>query len=347
MLRSCTPAGRELLVGIVFLLAASCGNVTVGGGQGGGSGAGGGAAAGGAAGTGGGGGATGGMGGGGATGGMGGGGATGGPSTGCLLLDEVTLAGDVAGLALVDASSGVLGASENPNPPAAGYVPVQCVALGDGTYKLVWQNSSLGTAILWTLDSTFNQVATKTLSYQVGWKAASYAKKGDGTARLLWTASGRAVLAPLTAGDDLDVTAAAPMFTRTGTAMASSYAIAPDGTGRLAWSGIEIWYLTADDQMTAKKVMAANTSTRGGTTLVWLGKSYSVTPTATWIGWTFSDPTSPDNQALICGYANEDAVTTLPDVDGWGPGFCKRIPLAQSSGPGSSDSLASYGPPAR
>jgi hypothetical protein len=354
---------RSVVIVLAVLTGVSCGGTAtshsgsggagaIGGANGVGGGAGGGGSAGGAGNAGGVGGANGSAGSAGGAG-VGGSAGTGLTGPGCLLINDVS----VAELARVDGATGAyVGTGKRFDPPGAGFLPAACVALADGTFRLLWQNPSTGGAILWSLGADTNQIATatKTFSYPAGWRAVSYAKKPDGTARLLWTTmtagNGQAALAPLTANDDVDTAATTPMYSLAGAAFASGYAVAPDGTGRLIWGGSLISYLTADDQMTTKSVSAGSSSVRSGTALaafIWTAKSYAVaTGGLTFMGWTYYDPTSAYNEGLICTYSNEGSVTSLPDVDGWGPGFCKRIALPQTATQGADTTLAGYGPPA-
>jgi hypothetical protein len=249
---------------------------------------------------------------------------------------------DSAGRAIlyfIDPATGNSLANVSFSPPVAGSVPVGCAALADGTFRLLWRSATGSPATLLAVDAAGNSIAMHSLTYQAPYYPYAYAKKSDGSARLLWTGavtsgtSGyRSVLMPLTAADELDTTAAAKTFDRPGTAGGRGYSVAPDGSARLLWSGgpsaPEVWVLNASDEMTAKTLLPRSDSMRNGTSYSWRAISYAVgAGSNAYIGWTYSDATSPFNEALVCTYAHEDDVTTLPDVDGWGPGMCKRTKL--------------------
>jgi hypothetical protein len=249
---------------------------------------------------------------------------------------------------LLDPATGATVLQKQFQPPDLSYGPRACTALADGTFRLLW--SSNGIASIWTLDRDLTSLGSKTVTYQPAWGANSYAKKADGTGRVLWntsvTGGVQAALMPLTPDDEVDLSAPTKMYD--GRVRAASYAVAPDGTARLAWEGVEVWFLTADDEPTAKIVRAGSMSVRNGMNFFWRGMSYALSAAGTpFIAFTHTIPTSADNQGLVCAYADEDSITMLPDVDGWGPGFCKRIPLGQASQPNLAAMLWGYSPPPR
>jgi hypothetical protein len=213
--------------------------------------------------------------------------------------------------------------------PEDGFVARDLDVMRDGTFRLLWTRDQ-GEARLWKLDTSFAK--TEEIQYHAsepsaGWSTTRYAKLPDGSSRLTWfnPTVGTAVVWTLEA-DDAFVNGPKRSYTPAadiGSWVPTSYGASPDNTLRLLWNfegssvGVQqpssVWHLDpAEAKATAKTVEYK---------IGWAARGYHVEDSGrVRMLWANDD----EAKGLLCTYANDAAVVSVPDTanPGFGDGQC-------------------------